>query len=161
MVIFGTDGKTLTRKRKGKIPSPFKCVWQGLDLRRASFYHCVRNRHHSSGGGDDGPRRHWTTEHPGVDMMVPADSGSIVAIFFEYGDKPHLHDSLILELLENLGIPREAYVSPASEALLPEDVSGGSLVHDEGGPLSQDGVEQNMNSGTFWSFDGQNSEESL
>lgn len=160
MVIFDTDGKTLTRKRNGKIPSPFKRVWQGLDLRGVSFDHHVRTRQHSSGGGDDGPVQHWTTSHPGVDMMVPTDSGDIVAIFFEYGSNPDLHNFLILELLENLGIPREAYLSPESEALPPEDVSVGSLVHDEGGPLSQDGVEQNTNSGTFWSFDDQNSEES-
>jgi hypothetical protein len=160
MVIFDADGKKLIRKRSGAIPTPFKRVWQGLDLGRVRFDHHVRTREHSSGGGEDGPRQTWTTTHPGVDMMVPTDSGDIVAIFFEYGSEPHLHNFLILELLENLGVPREAYLQPETETPPPEDAPEGSLVPDEGGPLSQEVVDQKTNSGAFWSFDGQNSEES-
>ena len=160
MVIFDTGERTLTRKRNGKIPSPFKRVWQGLDIDGISFDHHVRTREHSSGGGEDEPVQHWTTSHPGVDMMVPTDSGEIVAVFFEYGQKPSLHDFLILELLENLGVPREAYLSPEGKALPPEAVPVGSFVHDQGKPPSQDDGDGETNTGVFWSFDGQNAEES-
>ena len=93
-------------------------------------------------------------------MMVPTDSGDIVAVFFEYGQKPNLHDFLILELLENLGVPREAYLSPEGKALPPETVPVGSFVHDQGKPPSQDDGDGETNTGVFWSFDGQNAEES-
>ena len=160
MVIFDLDEKKLTRKRNGKIPSPFKRVWQGLDLRRVSFDHHVRTREHSSGGGDDGPVQHWTTSHPGVDMMVPTDSGDIIAVFFEYGHKPDLHDFLILELLENLGVPREVYSAPEGKASPPEGLSAESSVPDEGEPSPQEDVDGKTDSGVFWSFDSQNSKES-
>ena len=159
MVIFDTGENKLTRKRNGKIPSPFKRVWRGLDLGRVRFDHHVRTREHSSGGGEDGPVQTWTTSHPGVDMMVPTDSGDIVAIFFEYGPVPHLHNSLILDLLDNLGVPQETYLVPEAETSPAEDVPREADDDDGGHSLAED-KNGKTNSGGFWSFDGQNSEES-
>jgi hypothetical protein len=159
MVIFDTDEKKLTRKRNAKIPSPFKRVWRGLDVGRVRFDHLVRTREHSSGGGEDGPVHTWTTSHPGVDMMVPTDSGDIVAIFFEYGPNPHLHNFLILDLLDNLGVPQETYLVPEAETSPTEDVPR-EADDDEGGHSVEEDKKGETNSGAFWSFDGQNSEES-
>jgi hypothetical protein len=159
MVIFDIDENKLTRKRNGKIPSPFTRVWRGLNLGRVRFDHNVRTREHSSGGGEDGPVNTWTTSHPGVDMMVPTDSGDIVAIFFEYGPNPHLHKSLILDLLDNLGVPQEIYLVPDAETSATEDVPSEADDADDGHSFEED-KNGETNSGAFWSFDGQNSEES-
>lgn len=157
MVIFDLDENKLTRKRNGKIFFPFTRVWRGLNLGRVQFDHNVRDREHSSSSAD-AVADTWTTSHPGVDMIVPTDSGDIVAIFFEYGPNPQLHKSLILDLLDNLGVPQEIYLVPEAETSATEDVprkhddadDGYSLVENKNGET---------NSGAFWSFDGQNSEE--
>jgi len=159
MVIFDIDENKLTRKRNGKIPFPFTRVWRGLNLGRVRFDHNVRTREHSSGGGEDGPVNTWTTSHPGVDMIVPTDSGDVIAIFFEYGANPHLHKSLILDLLDNLGVPQEIYLVPEAETSATEDVPRKLDDVDDGHSLEDD-KNGETNSGAFWSFDGQNSEES-
>jgi len=159
MVIFHIGECKLTKKRNSKIPSPFKRVWHGLDLGRISFNHHVRTRQHSSGGGEDGPVQTWTTSHPGVDMIVPTDSGDVIAIFFEYGANPHLHKSLILDLLDNLGVPQEIYLVPEAETSATEDVPRKLDDADDGHSLEED-KNGETKSGAFWSFDGQNSEES-
>ena len=67
--VIDRSSQRITRKRAGSLPS-FSTTWSHVDFNSVELVRSVRIKKHTSGGGEDGPVKHWTTSHPGVNLVL-------------------------------------------------------------------------------------------
>ena len=105
--VFVIDrvNQRITRKRAGSLPS-FSTTWSNVDFNSVQLVRRVRFREHSSGGGEDGPVRTWTTSHPGVNLALRMEQSIQTLFFFEDGDDLSVHQNVLKDLMNVMGEDR-------------------------------------------------------
>ena len=101
--VIDRSGQRITRKRAGSLPC-FPTTWSGVDFNSVQLLRSVRIRKHSSGGGDEGPVRHWTTQHPGVNVMLTMEGHTQTLFFFEDDNDHTVHEGVLKDLMKAMGV---------------------------------------------------------
>ena len=105
--VFVIDrvNQRITRKRAGSLPS-FGTTWSRVDFNSVQLVRSVRIKKHTSGGGEDGPVKHWTTSHPGVNLVLRMEQSIQTLFFFEDGDDLSVHQNVLKDLMNVMGEDR-------------------------------------------------------
>ena len=105
--VFVIDrvNQRITRKRAGSLPS-FPTTWSRVDFNSVQLVRSVRIKKHTSGGGEDGPVKHWTTSHPGVNLVLRMEQSIQTLFFFEDGDDLSVHQNVLKDLMNVMGEDR-------------------------------------------------------
>ena len=108
--VFVIDrvNQRITRKRAGSLPS-FSTTWSNVDFNSVQLVRRVRFIEHSSGGGEDGPERTWTTSHPGVNLALRMEQSIQTLFFFEDGDDVSVHENVLKDLMNAMGADLEEH----------------------------------------------------
>ena len=108
--VFVIDrvNQRITRKRAGSLPS-FSTTWSNVDFNSVQLVRRVRFKEHSSGGGEDGPVRTWTTSHPGVNLALRMEQSIQTLFFFEDGDDVSVHENVLKDLMNAMGVDLEEH----------------------------------------------------
>ena len=100
--VIDRSSQRITRKRAGSLPS-FSTTWSHVDFNSVQLVRSVRIKEHTSGGGEDGPVRHWTTSHPGVNLVLPMEQSIQTLFFFEDGNDVSVHENVLKDLMNVMG----------------------------------------------------------
>ena len=79
-------------------------TWTGIDFSSLKLKQHTKTVKHSSGGGEDGPVRTWTTRHKGIEVTVLDGRKPVEVLFLEHGDQLSMYDSTIERICESLGV---------------------------------------------------------
>lgn len=96
--VIDRPNQRITRKRAGSLPS-FGTTWSRVDFNSVQLVRSVRIKKHTSGGGEDGPVKHWTTSHPGVNLVLRMEQSIQTLFFFEDGDDLSVHQNVLKDLM--------------------------------------------------------------
>ncbi len=100
--VIDRSSQRITRKRAGSWPS-FSTTWSRVDFNSVQLVRSVRIKEHTSGGGEDGPTKHWTTSHPGVNLVLPMEQSIQTLFFFEDGNDASVHENVLKDLMNVMG----------------------------------------------------------
>ncbi len=100
--VIDRPNQRISRKRAGSLPS-FGTTWSRVDFNSVQLVRSVRIKEHTSGGGEDGPTKHWTTSHPGVNLVLPMEQSIQTLFFFEDGDDLSVHQNVLKDLMNVMG----------------------------------------------------------
>jgi len=101
--VIDRSSQRLTRKRAGPLPS-FTTTWSGVDCNSVQLLRSVRIRKHSSGGEDGSHVSHWTTQHPGVNVMLTMEGHTQTLFFFEDDNDLTVHEEVLKDLMAAMGV---------------------------------------------------------
>ena len=79
-------------------------TWTGIDFSSLKLKQHTKTVKHSSGGGENGPVRTWTTRHKGIEFIVLDGRKPVEVLFLEHGDQLSMYDSTIERICESLGV---------------------------------------------------------
>jgi len=105
--VIDRSSQRVTRKRAGSLPS-FPTTWSGVDFNSVQLLRSVRIQDHRSGGGDEGPVRHWTTQHPGVNVMLTMEGHTQTLFFFEDDNDLTVHEEVLKDLMGAMGVDSDS-----------------------------------------------------
>lgn len=100
--VIDRPNQRISRKRAGSLPS-FGTTWSRVDFNSVQLVRSVRIKKHTSGGGEDGPVKHWTTSHPGVNLVLRMEQSIQTLFFFEDGDDLSVHQNVLNDLMNVMG----------------------------------------------------------
>ena len=100
--VIDRSSQRITRKRAGSLPS-FSTTWSHVDFNSVQLVRSVRITEHTSGGGEDGPVRTWTTSHPGVNLVLRMEQSIQTLFFFEDGNDVSVHENVLKDLMKVMG----------------------------------------------------------
>ena len=100
--VIDRPNQRISRKRAGSLPS-FGTTWSRVDFNSVQLVRSVRFKEHSSGGGEDGPTRTWTTSHPGGNLVLRMVQSIQTLFFFEDGDDLSVHQNVLKDLMNVMG----------------------------------------------------------
>ena len=100
--VIDRPNQRISRKRAGSLPS-FGTTWSRVDFNSVQLVRSVRIKKHTSGGGEDGPVKHWTTSHPGVNLVLRMEQSIQTLFFFEDGDDLSVHQNVLKDLMNVMG----------------------------------------------------------
>ena len=100
--VIDRSSQRITRKRAGSLPS-FSTTWSHVDFNSVQLVRSVRIIKHTSGGGEDGPVRTWTTSHPGVNLVLRMEQSIQTLFFFEDGNDMSVHENVLKDLMKVMG----------------------------------------------------------
>ena len=103
--VIDRPNQRISRKRAGSLPS-FGTTWSRVDFNSVQLVRSVRIKKHTSGGGEDGPVKHWTTSHPGVNLVLRMEQSIQTLFFFEDGDDLSVHQNVLNDLMNVMGEDR-------------------------------------------------------
>ena len=106
--VIDRSSQRITRKRAGSLPS-FSTTWSNVDFNSVQLVRRVRFREHTSGGGEDGPVRSWTTSHPGVNLVLRMEQSIQTLFFFEDGNDVSVHENVLKDLMKVMGADLEEH----------------------------------------------------
>ena len=106
--VIDRSSQRITRKRAGSLPS-FSTTWSNVDFNSVQLVRKVRLRKHTSGGGEDGPVRTWTTSHPGVNLVLRMEQSIQTLFFFEDGNDVSVHENVLKDLMKVMGADLEEH----------------------------------------------------
>ena len=106
--VIDRSSQRITRKRAGSLPS-FSTTWSNVDFSSVQLVRRVRFREHTSGGGEDGPVRSWTTSHPGVNLVLRMEQTIQTLFFFEDGNDVSVHENVLKDLMKVMGADLEEH----------------------------------------------------
>ena len=106
--VIDRSSQRITRKRAGSLPS-FSTTWSNVDFNSVQLVRRVRFREHTSGGGEDGPVRSWTTSHPGVNLVLRMEQTIQTLFFFEDGNDVSVHENVLKDLMKVMGADLEEH----------------------------------------------------
>ena len=106
--VIDRSSQRITRKRAGSMPS-FSTTWSNVDFNSVQLVRRVRFREHTSGGGEDGPVRSWTTSHPGVNLVLRMEQSIQTLFFFEDGNDVSVHENVLKDLMKVMGADLEEH----------------------------------------------------
>ena len=101
--VINQEAKTITRRRSGRYPS-FSSTWSDVNFSATTVVRSVRQRHHSTGGTEDTPAEHWTTDHPGLNIVIRYGQRQQVLLFFEDGGDVNVHGQVIRDFMAAMGV---------------------------------------------------------
>jgi len=100
--VINQEAKTITRRRSGRYPS-FSRTWSDVNFSATTVVRSVRQRHHSTGGTDDSPAEHWTTDHTGLNIVIRYGQHQQVLLFFEDDGDVNVHGKTISDFMAAIG----------------------------------------------------------
>ena len=100
--VINQEAKTITRRRSGQYPS-FSRTWSDVNFSATTVVRSVRQRHHSTGGTDDSPAEHWTTDHTGLNIVIRYGQHQQVLLFFEDDGDVNVHGKPISDFMAAIG----------------------------------------------------------
>lgn len=101
--VINQQAKTITRRRSGRYPS-FSRTWSDVNFSATAVIRSVRQQHHSSAATEDSPAEHWTTNHPGLNIVISYGQHQQVLLFFEDGGDVNVHGPVISDFLAAMGL---------------------------------------------------------
>ena len=101
--VVNRQASTLTRRRSGRYPS-FSRTWSNINFSATAAVRSVRQRHHSTAATEDSPAQHWTTDHPGVNIVISHGQHQHVLLFFEDGGDVNVHGQTISDFMAAMGV---------------------------------------------------------
>ena len=101
--VINQQAKTITRRRSGRYPS-FSRTWSDVNFSATTVVRSVRQRHHSTGGTDDSPAEHWTTDHTGLNIVIRYGQHQQVLLFFEDEGDVNVHGKTISDFMAAIGL---------------------------------------------------------
>jgi len=105
--VIDRSSQRITRKRAGSLPS-FPTTWSGVDFNSVQLLRSVRIQEHRSGGGDEGPVHRWTTQHPGVNVMLTMEGHTQTLFFFEDDNDLTVHEGVLKDLMGAMGVDSDS-----------------------------------------------------
>ena len=105
--VINQEAKTITRRRSGRYPS-FSRTWSDVNFSATTVVRSVRQQHHSTGGTDDSPAEHWTTDHTGLNIVIRYGQHQRVLLFFEDGGDVNVHGKTISDFMTAIGLEFQA-----------------------------------------------------
>ena len=108
--VIDRSSQRITRKRAGPLPS-FSTTWSNVDFNSVQLVRSVRIKEHTSGGGEDGPVKHWTTSHPGVNLVLPMEQSIQTLFFFEDGNDVSVHENVLKDLMNVMGADLDEHLA--------------------------------------------------
>ena len=101
--VIDRQANTIKRKRRGRYPS-FSRTWNNVNFPATAVVRSVRQRHHSTSATEDSPAEHWTTDHPGLNIVIEYGRHQHVLLFFEDGGDVNVHGQAISDFMAALGL---------------------------------------------------------
>lgn len=101
--VIDRQGNTITRRRSGRYPS-FSRTWSDVNFSATAVVRSVREKHHSTAATEDSPAQHWTTHHPGLNIVISYGPFREVLLFFEDGGDVNVHGGVITDFMAALGL---------------------------------------------------------
>jgi len=102
--VVNRHANTITRRRSGRYPS-FSRTWSDVNFKATTVVRSVRQKHHSTGGGpNETPAEHWTTDHPGLNIVIRYGQRQEVLLFFEDGGDVNVHGQVIRDFMAAMGV---------------------------------------------------------
>ena len=103
--VFVVDrgARSIIKKRRGPFPS-FSRTWKDVDFSATNVVRTVRQKHHSSAATEDSPAEHWTTNHPGLSIVIRYGDYQQVHLFFEDGGDVNVHGQVIADFMAAMGV---------------------------------------------------------
>ena len=101
--VINQQAKTITRRRSGRYPS-FSRTWSDVNFSATSVIRSVRQQHHSTAATEDSPAEHWTTNHPGLNIVISYGPFREVLLFFEDGGDVSVHGQTISDFMAAIGL---------------------------------------------------------
>ena len=107
--VFVVDrgARSIIRKRRGPFPS-FSRTWKDVDFSATTVVRSVRQKHHSTAATEDSPAQHWTTDHPGLSIVIRYGQHQQVLLFFEDGGDINVHGKVIGDFMAAMGLEFQA-----------------------------------------------------
>jgi hypothetical protein len=105
--VINQQAKTITRRRSGRYPS-FSRTWSDVNFSATAVIRSVRQQHHSSAATEDSPAEHWTTSHPGLNIVISYGQHRQVLLFFEDGGDVNVHGPVISDFMAAMGLEFQA-----------------------------------------------------
>ncbi|RJU88715.1 MAG: hypothetical protein DWC05_00095 [Candidatus Poseidoniales archaeon] len=107
--VFVVDrgAKSIIRKRRGPFPS-FSKTWSDVDFSATTVVRSVREKQHSTAATEDSPAEHWTTNHPGLNIVIRYGQHQQVLLFFEDGGNVNVHAQVISDFMAAIGLEFQA-----------------------------------------------------
>mgnify|MGYP006239816851 FL=1 len=124
--VIDRPNQRITRKRAGSLPS-FGTTWSRVDFNSVQLVRSVRIKKHTSGGGEDGPVKHWTTSHPGVNLVLRMEQSIQTLFFFEDGDDLSVHQNVLKDLMKLMGADLEEHADHGVMLNIAESVRGAPI----------------------------------
>ena len=102
--VINQQAKTITRRRSGRYPS-FSRTWSDVNFSATSVIRSVRQQRHSGAAGADGSLGEvWTTDHPGLNIVISYGPFREVLLFFEDGGDVNVHGPVISDFMAAMGV---------------------------------------------------------
>ena len=101
--VINQQAKTITRRRSGRYPS-FSRTWSDVNFSATSVIRSVRQKHHSTAETEHSPAEHWTTDHPGLNIVISYGPFREVLLFFEDGGDVNVHGKTISDFMAAIGL---------------------------------------------------------
>ena len=101
--VINQQAKTITRRRSGRYPS-FSRTWSDVNFSATSVIRSVRQQHHSTAETEHSPAEHWTTDHPGLNIVISYGPFREVLFFFEDGGDVSVHGKTISDFMAAIGL---------------------------------------------------------
>jgi hypothetical protein len=101
--VIDRQGNTITRRRSGRYPS-FSRTWSDVNFSATAVVRSVREKHHSTAATEDSPAQHWTTHHPGLNIVISYGPFREVLLFFEDGGNVNVHGRVITDFMAAMGL---------------------------------------------------------
>ena len=79
-------------------------TWKNIDFNSIKMVRYEKTVSHQSGGGEDGPIRHWKTSHKGIEVSISDGNKSVKVLFLEHGNEFDIFDSILETLCSSLGV---------------------------------------------------------
>ena len=105
--VINQQAKTITRRRRGRYPS-FSRTWSDVNFSATSVIRSVRQKHHSTAETEHSPAEHWTTDHPGLNIVISYGPFREVLLFFEDGGDVNVHGQTISDFMAAIGLEFQA-----------------------------------------------------
>ena len=106
--VINQQAKTITRRRSGRYPS-FSRTWSDVNFSATAVIRSVRQQRHSgAAGADDSPAEVWTTDHPGLNIVISYGPFREVLLFFEDGGDVSVHGKTISDFMTAIGLEFQA-----------------------------------------------------
>ncbi len=105
--VINRQGNTITRRRSGRFPS-FSQTWRGVDFSATAVVRSVRQKQHSTAATEDSPAQHWTTHHPGLNIVIRYGQHQQMLLFFEDGGDINVHGQVITDFMAAMGLEFQA-----------------------------------------------------
>ena len=114
-IIFNSSEGFVRTRQTFRVTRLSGWTWTGIDFSTMELKRCLREVHHSSGGGEDGgSTEYWTTNHKGIGVSFTTKSAPLEVFFLEHGEHFAKFDSTIKHLCELLKVEVPEMVSLVS-----------------------------------------------